>query len=423
MKQLFILFTFAFLLSFSGNGQVVTSTLYATEDAYTNSAATTTNYGISGNLELSKTATSVFRSFMKFDLSGIPDNAVISSALLKLTPDGTENITTTNSTQLFLELVNSSWSESTVNFNSNLSNNTATSGVVTSNLVSGKRVFDIKVLVQGIADGCFANEGFRVRRTNEITNVLTKYFSREDGTTSNRPQLEISYYIRPYVSAAAIVHTSTLSSTDGSVSPTVVNGSTTTMNYRWYNSSGTQVGTSQNLTGVGKGWYGLKCYGSVLGDTTYHAFVVGTVGDNVSFTFYPGPNYVDDSRILDLTSGSGTTILHGDQSTGGVATIFAAARAFSSGAWGSERTLIRYRLWVDPICTVEDANLILYGVNHILTDSSNASEMNLVTSQWTENGVAYVNRPTHTSVGKINMPSLPTGNTNDTLDISGFFNI
>ncbi|MNU79360.1 hypothetical protein D3C71_689740 [compost metagenome] len=426
MKHLFILFTFSFLLSFSGNGQVDTLKVYAYEDAYTNSAAAnvSTNYGTSGNLELSKTATSVFRSYLKFDLSGIPANAVISSALLKLTPDGTENITATNSTQLRIQVCNSPWSESTLNHNSNMGTNSPTASVLNSNLVSGKRVFEIKDHIQAILDGCVLNEGFQIRRTNESTNATTKYFSRENGTASNRPQLEITYYIRPYVSAATITHTSSLSSIDGAVSPTVVNGSATTMNYRWYNASGTQVGTSQNLTGVASGLYGLKYYGSVAGDTSYYAFVVGTVGESISFTFNPGPNYLDDARTIDLIAGSGASAARYDQGVSGTSPNFGASRTqYLTGYWGSERALIRYRLWIDPTCTVDQADLMLYGVNHIYQDSSNASEFNLLTSGWPENGVAYINRPSYTTVGKINVAALPSGFINDTVNISSFFNI
>ncbi|WP_300660010.1 DNRLRE domain-containing protein [Fluviicola sp.] len=400
--------------------------VYAYEDAYTNSAAAnaSTNYGTSGNLELSKTATSVFRSYLKFDLSGIPANAVISSALLKLTPDGTENITATNSTQLMALVCNSSWSESTLNFNSNMASSSPMNTVLNSNLISGKRVFEIKTHIQAIVDGCVLNEGWVIRRSNEVTNATTKYFSRENGTASNRPQLEITYYIRPYVSAATITHTSTLGSSDGSISPTVVNGSATTMNYLWYNSGGTQIGTSQNLTGVASGWYGLKCYGSALGDTTYHAFVVGTVGESISFMFNPGPNYLDDARTTDLIAGSGPSAVRYDQGVSGTAPNFGASRTqYLTSYWGSERALIRYRLWIDPTCTVDQADLMLYGVNHINQDYSNASEFDLVTSDWLENGVAYINRPSFTTVGKIDVAAIPSGFINDTVNISSFFNI
>lgn len=401
--------------------------VYAYEDAYTNSAAANagTNYGTSGNLELSKTATSVFRSYLKFDLSGIPANAVISSALLKLTPDGTENITATNSTQLRIHVCNSPWSESTLTNNSNMGTNSPTGSVLNSNLISGKRVFEVKDHIQAIIDGCVLNEGFQIRRTNESTNASTKYFSREDGTASNRPQLEVTYYIRPYLSTAIITHTSSLSSADGSVSPTVVNGSATTMNYRWYkDSDGTQVGNLQNLTGVESGLYRLKCYGSVAGDTTYHAFVVGAIGENISFTFNPGPNYVDDARMIDLIAGSGPSAVRYDQGASGTSPNFGASRTqYLTGYWGSERTLIRYKLWIDPTCSVDQADLLLVGVNHINQDYSNASEFNLVTSNWLENGVGYINRPTHTTVGKINVAALASGFVNDTVDISSFFNI
>lgn len=275
--------------------------------------------------------------------------------------------------------------------------------------------------MQAMVEGRLPNNGFRLKKSDETTVLNTTYFTRENGTASNRPQLVIQYYLRSYVSAAAIVHTSTLSSTDGSISPTVTNGSNTTMTYRWFNSSGTQIATTQNLTGVGKGWYGLKYYGTTAGDTSYQAFIVGTECENVSITFNPGPNYMDDAQIINLTVGSGTTIANYSYSNGGDVATTSTQRGQIVN-WYNEKSLIRFRLWVDPACLVNTANLALTGNSHNTSGTTNPSEFALNTSSWTEFGVAYGNAPTNTATGKINLAAIATGNSNLTVDIASFFN-
>jgi hypothetical protein len=422
-----IIFLFAFLCSYLGYSQVVSAPLlYSIGDAQTSSASPGTPNGTIGTMDVSKTASSVFRSFVKFRLDTIPANAVITSAILMLTPSGTEGITTSNSSQLYLDVCNSSWTETGITHSSNISNNTLFPTITLSSIgsVSGKREFEMKDFVQAIIDGRLPNEGFRIRRSDETTNATTTYYTRENGTQSNRPQLFIQYYIRSSVSAVTIVHTSSLSSTDGSISPTIINGSNTVMNFRWYNSNGTQIATTQNLTGIGKGWYGLKYYGSgsTIGDTTYQAFIVGTECEDVSITFDPGPNYIDDARPSSLVQGSGTSAINYTQVNYGSVNMMVAERWTNSGTWYGFRSLIKFRLWVDPNCQVNTANMTLTGNAHYPLSVPNNSELLRNTSNWTELGVANTNLPTTTTTGKINIANIPTGNSNATIDIADFFN-
>ncbi len=422
MKQIFVLFTF--LCSFLGYSQIVTApTLYSVEDGHTNSGSTGTNYGTLGTMNVSvASGPAIYRGFMKFNLTSIPSNAVITSAILKLTPSGTENVTTTGSTQLYLDVCNSSWTETGINHSSNISNNTLFATVTTSNLVSSKREFQIRDFIQPMVEGRLPNNGFRVRKSDETTVLNTTYFTRENGTASNRPQLVIQYYLRSYVSAATVVHTSTLSSTDGSISPTVTNGSNTTMTYRWFNSSGTQIATTQNLTGVGKGWYGLKYYGTTAGDTTYQAFIVGTECEDVSITFDPGPNYIDDARFGDFVSGSGTAAINYPQVNTGANAVMLHERWTNGGVWYNHRDIIKFRLWVDPGCQVNTAVMTLVGNAHNPLQTANTSELRQVTSDWSELGVAHTNMPTSTATGLINVAGIAAGNGNAAIDIASFFN-
>lgn len=426
MKRIIILF--AFLYSYLGYSQVSlivdAPILYAIGDAQTSSGVPGTNYGTIGTMDVSKTASSVFRSFVKFRLDTIPANAVITSAILRLTPSGTEGITSPNSSQLYLDVCNSSWTETGITHSSNISNNTLFPTVTISSIggVSGKREFQLKDFVQAMIDGRLPNEGFRIRRNDETTNATTTYYTRENGTRSSIPQLVIQYYIRASVSAATIVHTSSLSSSDGSISPTIINGSNTVMTCRWFNASGTQIATTQNLTGVGKGWYGLKYYGTTAGDTSYQAFIVGTECEDVSITFDPGPNYIDDARPSTLVSGSGNTAINYSQVNYGSVNTMVAERWTNSGTWYGLRSLIKFRVWVDPNCQVNTANMTLIGNGHNPLSVANSSELLRNTSPWTEFGVAHTNLPTNTVTGKINIAGLPAGNSNATIDIASFFN-
>ncbi len=422
-----ILMLFAFLSCYSVYSQMEpTATLYAVEDGFTSSSTPGGNFGSLGSMSITKSRSVVERSFLKFNLISIPANAVITSAILRLTPNGTENVTTPNSSELYLDVCNTSWTEAGLTHASAISNNSlfATVTASTFNSTLSKREFQVKDHVQAMIEKRLPNQGWRIRWSSETVAIATTaaYFTKENATVSNRPQLVIQYYLRSSVSAATIVHTSALTSTDGSISPTVIFGSNTTKTFRWYNAAGAQIATTQDLTGVGKGWYGLKYYGDVSGDTTYQAFLIGTECEDVSVTFDPGPNYMDDTRLVDGVEGSGNTVINYTQVN------YGSSQEIKTDKWANlapydSRNLLRFRLWVDPNCQINTANMTLYGIEHDPNTRPNDSELLRVTSAWTEYGAAFTNTPTSTSTGKINIAGVPLGNANVTLNIASFFNI
>lgn len=412
------------LLCYSVYSQMAPNlTLNPVADSYTFSYSPNNTAGSATTMGVARTRLGYQRSFLKFDLSSIPADAVITSAIIKLTPSGTENVTANNATELYLDVCNSVWDEGTLSHSSNISENTLFPTVIMSNLVAGKREFQVKEHVQAMIELRSPNYGWRIRRADETVLASSLYFTREDATISNRPQLEIQYYRRSYVNDANIVHTSSLTSTDASISPTVTFGSSESKTFRWFNSNGTQIGTTQNLTGVGTGWYGLKYYGAVAGDTTYQAFIVGTECEDVSISFNPGPNYIDDSWIRDLTVGSGTTAINYTQANHGAGTWIMTERWSNGGTWYDARNLLRFRLWIDSNCYVNSANMTLYGNAHNPLSVTNASELLRNTTMWSEFGVAHSNKPNTTATGKINLAGLPAGNSNVTVDIAAFFNL
>lgn len=422
----FLFFTTVFCVDLSA--QIYNATLYSTEDVQAGSISPAVpNGGAGATIQISSTTIAHVRSFIKFDLSSIPSDAVIISAKLRLTPFGTENVAT--SSDLYLDACNSSWDEATLTYGMGISNNTNLPIQMSSswNSTVSKREFDVKSYVQAFAELRVPNYGWRIRRNPEGSNTgISQYYTSENTTNSTyAPELVVSYYRRAYVSGATIVHASTTSSLDGSISPTISNGSSTTRTYQWYDSGGnTLVGeTNPSLTGRLYGWYGLRVIGTGdASDVMYYSFLVGVKCQDVAITYAPSGLYVDDAYLYDWVNGSGTTAVYSDQINSGNTTTINAEKSAVSTNYYNIKSLLRFRLWVDPYCVVNSANLTLTGNGHAPVDRTNESELDLVTSNWFESSVAYRTPFTTTPVGKINLAALPTGNSNVTVDIASFFN-
>lgn len=428
MIRIIVFLTFIICVCLDVSSQISTTTLYSTEDTQTTSLLPGfANGGAGTTIQISSTTLNYIRSFIKFDLSSIPADAVITSAKLRLTPSGTENVST--SADLYLDVCNSNWDEATLTHGMGVSNNTILSTQMTSiwNSSVSKREFDVKAHVQAFAELRVPNYGWRIRRNPEgSTSGVTQYYSSENTTDATyAPELVISYYRRAYVSGATIVHASTTSSLDGSISPTISNGSSTTRTYQWYDSGGNTIvgATGLNLTGRLYGWYGLRVIGAGdASDIMYYSFLIGVKCQDVAITYAPSGLYVDDAYLYDLVNGSGTTAVYSDQINSGNTTTINAEKSAVSTNYYNIKSLLKFRLWVDPYCVVNSANLTLTGNGHAPVDRTNESELDLVTSNWFESSVAYRTPFTTTPAGKINLAALPTGNSNVTVDIASFFN-
>lgn len=420
------LLLFATVLTLGASAQIVTTAvIYPTYDGFTAQASPGAFYVSRDTLSAKVAASGNYhRSLLYFEMPPLmPTGAVIVSAKLKLTPKNTENITATNSTQLIVEMLNSAWNESnTTTFSQPVVNSYSVTAVDTSNLVSSKREFELKRHVQAIADGRMVNYGWLLRRSNEATTANgSSYYSSNHGTQANRPQLIIQYYVPASVSAAIITHATGLTSGNGSISPTIVNGSSpTSRTYRWYNAAGTQLATTQNLTGQNPGWYGLKVYGTTSGDTLYQGFIIGAQCEEITITVPKGRAYMQDAMISDAI----LTNYERETNYGAYNLLSAESNYYSllsTKYWYDRTNLMKFNIWIDPTLTINQANLTLYGSGHNAT-RSNESEFVKVTSPWKEYGVTYVNQPTVTATGAVTVPAVATGSANSTIDIARFFN-
>ncbi len=409
--------------------QVTTVYPVILEDAYTYALLSSagTNYGTNTDLKVyvSGSGSNYYRSFLKFDFSGIPTNAVILSAKVQLTPAATENVSSPSSSELSIDLCNTNWGEYTITHNSMVFNNTIFTTNSSSNSVSGKREFEVKDFVQAIVSLRAPNYGFRIRRNPESTTTLTtSYYSKESSDSRNHPKMIVQYYIPTSVSSATIQNATNTTSGDGAIYPVVSNGYSTSKTYQWYTYSGTTLtaisgANTLNLTGRNYGWYGLKIMGSDPSDVCYYGFIIGLKCNTFSVTVGADPNFTDDTYINNSVSGSGSTAVYNTQVNYGNLTTFNTSENTTPM---TTEGLLRFRLWFDPNATVNSANLTLYGNSHAPTDRPNTSYLKLVSADWTESNVAYTNRPASSSSTSATINGIAAGNGNATINIANLVN-
>ena len=406
----FIVLTF---ISFSQ-----TTTLNPTIDAFVDNQSPTINYGSSsytylevGVKVLGRTKT-VRRSFLQFDLSSIPQNAIITSASLILTKvsEGTD-VTNSSFSLQRVDQTTTQWLETGVNWN-NQPVSITSDAINTSSSNSTERIFDVKDHVSKMVSGMYANRGWIIKRANETVATLgSTYNSRH---TTPQPRLVVNYYIPYNLSNVVYNHASSTSSANGSINVTLANGSTSTPTYKWYTNGTTLIpsATTNQLSNVGYGWYGLKVIGS-QGDTSCFAFVLGVNCQNVSINFNPGPEYVDDAVIGDVA-------VNQNYATN----VNLAASHYALGTpYFNFRSLMKFRFWLDTNMTFNQANLLLTGNGHNSASRTNASQFDAVTLDWSEKTVCWNNQPTSVTSTQVLIPTTTSTNENKTLNMIPFMNL
>lgn len=381
---------------------IQTSTIVASKDALIDNQNPTTNYGsatsIEAGVKISGGITTVRRSYLDFDLSGIPSNAIVTSATLSMRVIS-EGSDVTNSS-FVLERANASWIE-TGTGSITWSNKPAvitSDAVSTSSVSSGWRSITVTDHVQKMINSTFSKFGWSLRRNNEVTATLgSTYRSKNYSFPADRPKLVVNYYIPFSISAATINHASNINADDGSISITVANGPSSPT-YQWYYSNGSAISgaTSSTLNNLEYGWYGVKVSGTT-GSPEYFSFLIGAQCDEVAISYNPGPDYIDDAPIYSsaLTGNYGSSV------------DFLDSKNYIINRWVTSNSLIKFRLWIDPNIVFNQAGLNLYATTHDITNS-NASYLKKVTSTWAENTVTWNNVPTTTTTNQVSLAASTT---------------
>lgn len=176
-------------------------------DTYANEDFPTTNYGSSADLVVARTTEflTLRRSYLKFNLSSIPGNAVVSSAVLSIyLKSGSGPIVT-----LTVYQVNSDWTTGgatplTWNNQPAIGQSRANNAVSTT---AGRKTWTLTSLVQEWINGTTANYGVVVRGPETSSVEWVRTFDSLQG--SNDPVLVVNYSVPTATPTRTPTHTST----------------------------------------------------------------------------------------------------------------------------------------------------------------------------------------------------------------------
>lgn len=173
------------------------------EDAYLAGGSPNSNYGshpsMGGNTWTCLGNLCVSRALFKFDMSGIPANAIIMNASLQLFGDlnWSQSPTTGGPNNSgFLYRVTSPWSENTVTWNSQPSITVSDQVIVPGSLNNAQNyTLNVSTMVQNMFASA-TNYGFMLRMQDEVNYYLSLMFASSDNANpSNIPVLTITYFV------------------------------------------------------------------------------------------------------------------------------------------------------------------------------------------------------------------------------------
>ncbi len=386
------------------------------KDAYLVSGSPSSNYGnsevlVAGSKDV---RVAMFRTALQVDLSSIPENAVISSAKLFLYKH--TGYTTSGNEDFLLERFESSWSEASISYSSQPRTDGTTIKLLEK--ANGLYSFDITSDVINMYNGTQVNYGWLLRAGNETVNDSEEYFySKEYKTVALRPYVEVVYSSPFIVTDAVINHATDSTTNDGSISPDISGGSGN-YTYSWIEgSSGSNLGSSASLNGLSSGWYGVHITDDSTSEELYMAFIVGAKDGEFTVDFNPGPNYTDDAMIYDLVRNG---VDYGENNYGTYSSF--RAENWTYGSWYDVRSLLKFRLWMDPTFNINKADLYLSGYDHYPLSRPNTSEFRKIIEPWEENEVTHHSRPTIGSTPLEVLSATPQGNENKVVDMRSFWN-
>lgn len=166
----------------------ITLGLNPTKDAFVRSSAPTLNHGTEQSMLIgrSKEFNEVYRSFIEFDLSSLPEEIIIEKATLKI-----YNQKETGVNQYAVYKSNQSWRERDVTWV-----NQPKLGELIDLIDAGNEIgyvsFDVTSSIKKWHENPLINNGFVIRAINENRMVFSQFSTREN--IENKPILEIVYY-------------------------------------------------------------------------------------------------------------------------------------------------------------------------------------------------------------------------------------
>ena len=301
MKQLSLI---AFVLLFSSTASFAQVT--PSDDAYTSSTATATNYGTAITLSVSATTTATTTTFIRFDLSSIPSTytgANIAQATMKLYVN---SVTAAGSFNV--DYITGAWSEKTIKETTEPGiGTTIVSNVTLATTNKGEYLLiDVTPALQAWLNGTETNYGVALVGNSPVNATLD---SKENTGASHPPELDVVY--------AGIAGVTTAGG-----SGLVGGGSSGTLNLALTSA----CATNQVLQWNGSSWVCAAAgIGTITGVTAGSGLTGGGTCGNVALT-------VDTTKIPELNTGNtftGTQFIGG---TGNSATLQIDANGVNPGS-------------------------------------------------------------------------------------------
>jgi hypothetical protein len=163
-------------------------------DSYVDQQNPNTNYGTSTEIDVQARNNRARRAFVRFNITGIPSNAVVTSANISLYKYGGS----TSSRTYNAYRVTANWAESTVTWNNQPGVAASPSSSTTVSSTGVWYVWNVTNDTQNIINGTYTNYGWRISDSSEGGGgtITSQFYSKEYMiNTSRRPKLDISYIV------------------------------------------------------------------------------------------------------------------------------------------------------------------------------------------------------------------------------------
>ncbi len=187
----FILFSFV-SIQFSNKVKAdETVSLYPVADAEVYSGTPNTNYGSYNIIEVGHSTLNGFDrySFVRFDISGIPSNAIITSSWLSVFSKQCDG----DPISVTVKQVTNDWSESTITWKSAPSSTDIDSALTVVTCDYDIYGFDVTGITQNWIDGQSNYGLYMVYDSSE--SFLKTFYSRENGDINREPVLDVIYTV------------------------------------------------------------------------------------------------------------------------------------------------------------------------------------------------------------------------------------
>jgi large repetitive protein len=292
----FLMLLLAMAGMYSHTKAQTTVNLTPTIDATIKSSNTGVNYGNCNLLQTDGGSGNIDRSLLKFDLSGIPSGAIITSASLSLVK------TSGVGASVDIRRITSAWNEgsggcggsnSAVSWNQRITGTNWTTsggdfnGTVEATTTVGSNnttyTWNVLSLVQNWTNGTNANHGLMVKNTSETSGALNVFASSENTTVANRPKLTVTYTVLNIT--GTVTNLNCYNVNTGAIDLSV-SGGVPPYTYDWNNNGLTQPASypdPQDISSLAPGFYIVYVKDNV-GNTGTKTFFVSTPGQALTLS-------------------------------------------------------------------------------------------------------------------------------------------